>query len=389
MNKVVLLLGAGGVQTLPVAQSLHKKGYRVLLHLHDMRNYGSRTKYAHRTIIIEDSVGSPQFLNKIISVIKEEGVDVLIPLSDLTADFISRNQNLLKDDVAFVTPAYDSFCLGYDKNKLMSVCRENGFPHPYTIDLSGLDSSTVEIERKHFPMLIKPNCTTGGRGMTIVESVEELRNKYPKIQRQYGECHLQEYIPQGGGQLKIQLYVDERQNLIAHSSIRKHRWYPENGGSCSCGESVNEMDIVNICHEVLKKIQWIGFADFDLIGDPRDGTWRIMEINPRVPACIRVSFEAGVDWAEIIVNGALGNEQKKYVHQHGVYLRHLGFEMLWFFYSDKRFKARPSWFKFIGKNVFYEDLVWNDLKPFIYGTYYNIKKQRSEEFRNSKAGTRK
>ncbi len=266
MSKVVLLLGAGGVQTLPVSESLYKKGYKVLLHLHDKQNYGSRTKYASKSFIIKEKVNDSKFLDKILFFIEEEKIDVLIPLSDKTADFVSKNKALLIKKVSFVAPDYDCFCYGYDKNKLMSVCQEYAFPHPYTIDLRCVDIDNIEINPKYFPMLIKPNITTGGRGMTIINSIEDLKIKYPKINLTYGDCHLQEFIPQGGGQLKIQLYLDKNQNLVASSAIRKHRWYPENGGSCSCGESVNDSEMVNVCYDVLKRIKWEGFADFDLIG---------------------------------------------------------------------------------------------------------------------------
>lgn len=58
---------------------------------------------------------------------------------------------------------------GYDKNKLMKVCRENGFPHPLTIDLFGIKDfdNNNELVDFSYPALLKPNLTSGGRGHDI------------------------------------------------------------------------------------------------------------------------------------------------------------------------------------------------------------------------------
>ena len=68
--------------------------------------------------------------------------------------------------------------------------------------------------------------------------------------------------------------------------------------------------------------------------------------------------------------------------------RELGFEMLWFYHSKNKLKTKPCWFKFIGKNIYYQDFSRGDLKPFIAGTWNNVKKIHSPKFRKSKSGTR-
>ena len=70
-----------------------------------------------------------------------------------------------------------------------------------------------------------------------------------------------------------------------------------------------------------------------------------------------------------------------------VYLRFLGVEILWFLKSDNKWHAKPNWFKFFGRDIFYQDMSdWSDPMAFIRGTIGNIKKQLSSEFRKSKAG---
>ena len=255
----------------------------------------------------------------------------------------------------------------------MEICKRYGYPHPFTMIVEGKGLEQIDMECLSFPLLIKPNHTSGGRGMTLVHDKEELLEKFPLVVERYGDCHLQSYIPNGGAQVEVQLYVDENKNLVDSSVIYKYRWYPENGGSSCCAKSVRNDAIVQSLYNLLLDIGWVGFADFDTIEDPRTGELLIMELNPRLPACVKAAFDAGVNWAEIIVNGYLGLPQKKYNYKENEFLRHLGFEVLWFYYSKNRWKAKPNWFKLTGRHIHYQDMSdWTDPKPFLMGTWGNI-----------------
>lgn len=246
----------------------------------------------------------------------------------------------------------------------------------------------VNVDNLTYPLLIKPNHTCGGRGMTLVRTSEELRAKFNGVYSQYGACHLQEYIPQGGAQVEVQLYINEQQELVASSVIYKYRWYPENGGSSCCATSVKNDKVVDMCYRLLKDIGWVGFADFDTIEDPRTGELLVMELNPRVPACVKAVVVSGVDWPNIILNEYMGKPHVKSIFKQGMLLKHLGMESLWFVYSKNRFKTKPSLLKVYGRNIYYQDLDWSDPIPFIMGTWHNFKKQLSPSFRKSKSGTR-
>ena len=135
------------------------------------------------------------------------------------------------------------------------------------------------------------------------------------------------------------------------------------------------------------KISWIGFADFDLIEDPKDGIMKIMEINPRVPACLKSAVDSGIDYGNMIVDASMGREPEHYDYHPGKQCRHLGFDFLWFLKSKDRFKAQPSWFNFLNRNQAFQDFSFADPLPFIYGSLSNIKKLTSENFRKSKERT--
>lgn len=381
----ILFLGAG-TQGLAILKRLAMAGYEISMLVGEVGNYADSSRYVSKKFFFHSNVGTPEYLNEIKTLLKKEKFGVVIPMGDADAEFLSKNKYVLSPLVHFVLPNHENFLKGYDKNKLMALCVQKGYPHPQTINMSKVNVNECDALRKFpYPAIMKPNCTTGGRGMKVVESYEEMLAAYPTLHEQFGKYHLQRFIRAGGRQVKIQVCVDAAGKMIAHSAMQKVRWYPVKGGSSCCSVSIEEKEMTAICHQILCDIGWEGFADFDLIEDPDTKQLLIMEINPRLPACIGAAIHAGMDWGQIIVDQALGKEPKHYEYRTGVALRHLGFDVLWFLKSPMRFKTKPLWFKFFGRNVYYQDMNgWADPKPFFAGTFHNIKKLFDPSFKKAK-----
>ena len=385
MKNNILILGTG-TQGLILVKTLHECGYRVVMIAKDKGNYADKSRYVDKLFYC---IGKKDedYLQLVIKVALEEQIDVIIPTGDSDAKFLCKYRDMLPKRAKFKLPSYENFMKGYDKNQLMTLCREKGYPHPLTYDLSKVVLDSTELKNFPYPAMLKPNYTTGCRGMVEIQSYEELILRYPELHAQYGDYHLQKFIKAGGRQVKIQVCVDEQKHLMAHSVQHKMRWYPIKGGSNTCAMSIECPKMVQICYQILKDIDWVGFADFDTIEDPDTGELLIMEINPRLPACIKGSIVAGINWPEIIVNDALGLPQKQYKYKTGVVLRHLGLDALWFLKAKNRWSANPNWFKLIGKNIYYQDFSsWSDPMSFINGTWHNIVKLFDPEFKKAKQG---
>lgn len=380
----ILLYGIDGTQVLPIAKSLYKKGYRLIGTFHDKLSYGVHTRYIHEKIQLM-SENEKAKVDELIKIIHEKNIAVIIPFGDTSAELLSKYKDEFSKHVKLTIPDYEVFMAGYDKNKLMTLCREKNYPHPVTIDLSKTGDEN-DLIKFPYPALIKPNLTTGGRGMTLVNSYEEYKNKIDGIKSKYGDCHLQQFVPEGGRQIKVQVFLDKRNDRTIGSVIWKQRYYPEKGGSSSCNVTIDSPELVKLCSSVLRDLAWEGFADFDLIEDPRDGQLKIMEINPRFPACLKSATESGIDYANIQVDYTLGKPIQTYVYRPGAKLRHIGFECLWFLSSKNRFKTKPNWFNWLSPRLYFQDFSFSDPMPFIYGTWGNIKKLFESDIIKEKSG---
>lgn len=390
----VLILGGGSSQTLAIAECLKKSGYYVAVICDNKNEYGYHTKFADERYLGLSS-NDAGYANFMLEFLNSHKFDVLIPTCDTSAKFMSFHKAELQKLTGVLMPPKHIFELGYDKNNLMHVCQENGLPCPKTIDLKRVNISKIQefplydsLKSFPYPGLIKPNLTTGARGMTLVSSFSELMNVYPKINQQYGDCHLQQYI-KGGRQYEVQVMTDKNGEMAYSSVIWRQRYYPVYGGSSCCNITIDDTEVASLCGRVLKTIGWVGFADIELIEDPDTKQKLIMEINPRIPACVRSAFKSGMDYATMIADMTLGKPLKEYKYESGKRLRYLGFDILWFLKSPDRFRAKPSWFDFFGKDLYYQDWIRGDFPAFFWGTLGNIKKLMNPEFRKAKSGVKR
>lgn len=287
--------------------------------------------------------------------------EVLIPMSDMTVPFLSKNKEYIERQfgVKCAVPDYRQVYQVEDKSRFMAFCEKNNIPHPKTIELSSsnLDEAASGIG---FPALIKPDYSVGARGITRVNSVKELQEKYPAISQKYGSCTLQEFIENMDYYYNVMLYRDAQGRFPAYTILKIVRMYPIGAGSSACCITVENDALLQICKDCLDKLNWVGMADFDVLQRKDNDEYKIIEINPRVPASLRAAAISGVSFPEIIVSGAMGQEMPKYAYVPGKVLRYMGIDIMWLLKSPRRFTSKPNWMRFLGKDIYYQDIYEND-----------------------------
>ena len=102
--------------------------------------------------------------------------------------------------------------------------------------------------------------------------------------------------------------------------------------------------------------------------------FKVIEINPRVPASIRAADISGINYPRIMVCDVLGMPKEQMDYRTGMCLRYLGLDLMWFFKSKNRFKVKPCWFKFWGDRLFYQDLYRSNIKFSLCVLYSNVLK---------------
>ncbi|MGH4140385.1 ATP-grasp domain-containing protein [Clostridium sp.] len=362
----VLILEGFARQVMPLMKALYNLDCHVTTYNKSKLDMGYASRYPDKKLIaFWDRNDAQKSLDALLEVLKKNKYDVVIPLTDFSAMLLSKNKSELSKYAAMATNDWDVFQMASDKQNTMLTCMGNNIPCPYTLkDVESIDdiiNSNIE-----YPFIIKPRTGYGSIGFHCINNEEQLRKIFDSSVAKHGKMLVQEYIPQTDIQYKAELFIDKNGEVKSAVVFDKTRWYPIDGGSTCCSASVDRPDIVESSRNLLKAIGWKGYGDVDLIQDPRDGKAKVMEINPRITASVKVCFASGVDFARQIIEFETGKEVTKYNdYKLDVRLRYMHTDVLWFFQSTNRFKSKPSWFNF--KNT--TDQIFSIKDPWPFFTY--------------------
>lgn len=382
----ILLLNGETVQVVCMARALRKLGHEVSALCSEKCSSGYMTRYLHHKYMCPDiHEQSEAYKECFYGHIKDNKYDLIIPMYDDSADFLSKEKGHVESEFGMTCAIedYETFTLANDKQKLMEVCEKYDIVHPKTRELTVATMAAV-ADYVGFPAMVKPNLSGGAKGIVKVENMQQLQVKYPPIEKEFGRCTLQQYVEQPDYYYNVMLYRDKEGKTAGWTIIKIRRFFPLKGGSSCYSETVEHPFLLQQCEEVLDKLNWHGFADFDVLEDKHTGELKIIEINPRTPSSFQASFAAGVNFAEIFVNDYLGGTTPTYSYKVGQQVRWFGLDAMWFAMSADRFKFKPSWFRFFGKNVSYHDGTWSDPLPMVAGILAGVVKYMNPSFRKAK-----
>lgn len=387
--KHVVLLNAEYVQSICLARSFKKQGWRVTLMCTHRCSSGYVSRYGDNRLICPDPIAEPKrFKDALCALMDKERIDLIIPMIDDSAEFLSRNKKEFESHYGLkcAVADWDKFEYARNKQSLMSLCAQHNVPHPYTVKLPEMLKECHEQTLKKFPYpaMIKPDVSAGARGIVRVNSYDELIEKYIDIYRQHGSCTLQQYVDQPAYYYNVMIYRDHTGKMVADTVIKIRRYFPLQGGTSCYSETVRMPELVAQCERILDILDWKGFADFDVLEDRKTGELKIIEINPRVPSSLQGSAAAGVDFGHIIASDLFGGDYPLYKYKEGQQVRWFGLDIMWFIFSPERFRFRPSWFRFFSKNVSYHDGSLTNPLPFIAGCMAGLVKYADPKVRKEK-----
>lgn len=354
MSLKVLILDQGR-QALPFIKSFSNSGYEVICVCNSRLNEVYFSRYPSKKLIWPSYIKEKsRFEDVLINYLKNNKIDVTIGLGDISAEILSKNKETIQKYTKLTIPDFDTFHLATDKLKLMNYCMENEIQCPKTYDLTEDNIERIS-QYLTYPVIVKPRKGVGAIGLTKIYNLSELKAKTKNLQIQYGPLLVQEYIPQEDGmQYQAEAFLDRNSELRVCMVISKPRFFPVTGGTSSANVTIENNDILETSKALLQGINWIGAADVDFIFDPRDKKIKVLEINPRVTAGIKIGFKAGIDYADLHVKMALNKSIPKVEkYKLGIYCRNIYLEILWYLFSTQKMKkgTSPPFFKFYGRNI--------------------------------------
>lgn len=164
-KKKIMLLG-GLRYLLPVIEEAHKLGLHVITcdYLPDNIAHKYSDEYHNVSIIDKEAVlklARELQIDGIMSFAVDPGV--------VTAAYVQEQMGL---------PAfgpYESVCILQDKARFREFLREHGFNCPWSYGFDSVDAAMAAADKFTWPAIVKPTDSAGSKGVTRVDSFDELR----------------------------------------------------------------------------------------------------------------------------------------------------------------------------------------------------------------------
>ncbi len=300
------------VNGLAAIRSLGRQGLRVLAVDHRPYALGLRSRYAEARLAPDPLADEDGFIAALQAIAEEtDGVLPVFPTHDEHLNAIARHAEVLGDRYRFPFPGWDVLERIQSKRHQLETAEAIGVPVPRTLYPNSPDEARAAGEEVGFPLVVKPSANVGfrrshKRQLFRCETPAELERAY-EAAAPY-EPMVQELIPGGDEELyTLGSYLNddgEALGLFSGHKLSQTRGFM---GSARVGEAVWVEEVVELGLAFLRALGFHGISQVETKRDPRDGRYKLMEVNPRLWQWHSLAGACGVDLPYIAHRDLVGD----------------------------------------------------------------------------------
>lgn len=184
----------------------------------------------------------------------------------------------------------------HDKSRFDALLGELALPAPLTRTLHSPDEADGLLIP--FPTIVKPTLGEGGEGITIADTpaalLETLRSRADLSTR---PVVVQAYVP--GRDIDMSLLADQGECVA---------WTVQQRADDGLMHFPDRNDVIELGRELTRRTGYHGVMHIDMRIDERDGSVVVIEANPRFWGSLSYSVWAGVNFLDLGLRLAAGNE---------------------------------------------------------------------------------
>ena len=230
---------------------------------------------------------------------------LLLPSNDHAAYSLSKHRDRLTKHYKLITPELSIMDDIYDKVRLIELSNKIKVPSPKTYHFSSTDEN--KLENVKYPVLTK-----GRNGLTFYKNIKKKalishdkstlykQLKFVKKNMPIEETFTQELIPDNGTNKTCSFSCFSIQGEIqTYWMGKKLREHPLSFGTATLAKSIHSKEILSYSERVIAALNYTGICEIEFLKDPRDSTYKLIEINPRTWLWVGLAKSCGINYAKI------------------------------------------------------------------------------------------
>ena len=295
----------GHVQGLSNTRALGETGIPVIVV--DKNNcvarYSKYCKAFHRCPAFE----SDKLADFLLELAERENLKdwVLIPSNDHAVYTLSRNKERLEKVYKVITPGLEIIHNIYDKSRLLAIAQRVNVSTPKTFYA---DNTAPKQTGLTFPVLTKGRqgldfYRATGKKAFLANDHQELLKQLESIAKVFPvhQTFTQELLPFDGTNKTISFTAFcDRGDIKTHWIGEKLREHPIRFGTATCARSISCDELFAPAQRLLQELNYTGVCEVEFLKDPRDGEYKLIEINARTWLWVGLAKACGVDFAKLI-----------------------------------------------------------------------------------------
>jgi D-aspartate ligase len=298
---------------LGIVRSLGQRGIPVCV-VDDQLSVSYFSRYKSRFLQVKDLRDERKTVETVLEVGRRFNLRnwVLFPTRDETVVAFSRHRAELSEFFRVPTPDWETVKWAWNKKNTYDLARKLDIPCPQTFSPQNEDE--IEALASQLPLAIKPAVkenffyATGAKAWRA-QTMDELRQIYRRAARYISpeEILVQQIIPgDGSHQVSYCAFFCHGQaqgSLVA----RRARQHPrEFGRAATYVESIELPIIEELSKRFLTAIDYYGLVEVEFKLDPRDGEYKLLDVNARSWGFHSLGSAAGVDFSYMLYADQIG-----------------------------------------------------------------------------------
>jgi len=295
---------------LGIARSLGRLGVAVHLATPDSHAPAGLSRYVGRSWVLTGAADDESVLLALRTLARQAGGrPVLIAADDVASLFVDRRLTELREAFALPEQPAGLPVELSNKRRLHERCLELGIPTPE----SRLPQTTAEARQAAaalgYPVVVKAadprmlGRAGGPASVTIVRDAAGLDALLGRLDPAVlPELLLQEYIP--GDAMSVWMFNGyfARDGSCPIGIVgQKIRQAPPRTGATSLGIVVDNDAVRDLSKTFLQRLGYRGIVDMGVRFDERDGTYKVLDVNPRIGSSFRLFVaDGGLDVARAL-----------------------------------------------------------------------------------------